>query len=173
MYIDIKDNIVWSPIGDESRPGVWVPINFSSVTSKGLEVILNYNKKVGRNTFLLTSNYSYTLAIDNETEKELIFTPKHLFNMNLSYAYKRFSSYIQYLYTGSVYTTEDNLKIDGFYLPAFGVANMGCKYKLIQTKEQQLSLGVQVNNMFDTYYETSPRRPMPNRNFNITINYKF
>jgi iron complex outermembrane receptor protein len=173
FYIDIKDKIVWTPVGDVNRPGVWVPINFSSVTSNGVEVMLNYKKSTGSNTFLMSSNYSYTLVLDNETEKELIFTPKHFLNMNISHSYKRFSSYIQYLYTGGIYTTEDNMKVKGAYLPSFGVANIGVNYKFIQLKEQQLSMGVKMNNIFNKYYETSPRRPMPNRNFNITINYKF
>lgn len=171
FYIHAKDKIVWTPNGDPSRPGVWVPINISEVNNKGLEVLFNYKESFNRHTLQFDLNYSYTEAIDSKTKKQVIFVPKHLLKSNLGYNYKSFSFFYQQLFNGKIYTTESNL--EAFVVPAFFVANIGVDFKLINTNKNQLILGAKINNVFNENYVVRPRRPMPNRNFNININYKF
>jgi len=50
---------------------------------------------------------------------------------------------------------------------------VGAEYKLYQKKQNELLLGVKINNLLGEKYMVMPRRPMPQRNFNININYKF
>jgi iron complex outermembrane receptor protein len=69
------------------------------------------------------------------------------------------------------YTTESNSK--DFVIPHFFVSNIGGDFKILKQHQKQLSIGFKVNNVFNKLYITQPRRPMPNRNFNININYKF
>jgi len=171
FYIYAKDKIVWTPGGDTSRPGVWVPINLTEVNNKGAEVVLAYKETFNNHKFQCHVNYSYVEAIDASTNKQAIFVPKHLLNGNLGYNYKRFSFFYQQLFNGKVYTTESNS--EDFVIPHYAVANTGVDYKLLNTKKKQLIIGFKVNNIFNTYYVIQPRRPMPNRNFNMNINYKF
>jgi vitamin B12 transporter len=44
---------------------------------------------------------------------------------------------------------------------------------LLSTPKNRLSAGLKINNLFDEIYQITPRRPMPNRHFNIHIHYKF
>ena len=169
--INTDDKIVWTPSGDSSRPGVWVPINLNETQNKGIEASLSYKIDLGEYKFNASSNYSYALAKDSETDKYLTFVPKHLLNSNLSVSYKKVNLFVQSLFNGQVYTTEDNS--DDFIVPSFFIVNVGAEYKLYQKKQNELLLGVKINNLLGEKYMVMPRRPMPQRNFNININYKF
>ena len=70
-----------------------------------------------------------------------------------------------------MFTTEDN--IDMFTVPYFNIGNVGVNYKVINKHKNVLDLGIKINNVFNKAYEVLPRRPMPNRNINFNINYKF
>ena len=171
FHINSKDQITWTPNGDPGRPGLWTPINLASTENKGLELTLQKSVKIQQHYFQFNSNYAYTLAKDKETNKYLIFVPKHLWNSNVSYQHKKTAVYYQFLVTGKLFTTEDNLAI--LSAPAFDISNIGIDYKLLQTKTNTFKLGLKINNIYNEIYYTTPRRPLPNRNFNIHINYIF
>ncbi|OEK08713.1 TonB-dependent receptor [Flavivirga aquatica] len=171
FYIAVKDKIVWIPNGDSARAGVWVPINLSRANNKGLELAFSYKEKVNKHIFSANLNYSYTIAENEVTNKQAIFVPEHLLNGNVTYNYRQLSFFYQHLFNGKVYTTESNSK--DFVVPSFFVSNVGVDYKLFKNTKTQFNIGLKVNNVFNENYVVIPRRPMPNRNFNLNINYKF
>ncbi|MFD1294045.1 TonB-dependent receptor plug domain-containing protein [Lutibacter holmesii] len=171
FYIKSSDKIVWTPGGDPDRPGIWTPINVAEALNKGVEFTAAINKAIHKHLFNFNLNYSYTIAKDKSTNNYLTYVPKHLANGSLGYSYKRFSAFYQHLFTGEVYTTTDNL--DTYTVPYYNVGNAGVNYNIIKSNNKQLGLGVKVNNVFNKEYEVLPSRPMPNRNFNININFKF
>lgn len=171
FYISAKDKIVWTPNGDSSRPGIWTPINLSNVANKGVELSLSYAKNYNNHFIDFRANYSYTEAKDKDTQRFLIFIPKHLFNGSLGYSHKRFSFFYQQLFTGEIFTTESNSK--DFILPSFFVSNFGGDFRISKSIKKEITIGFKINNVFNKNYVTQPRRPMPNRNFNLNINYKF
>ena len=75
------------------------------------------------------------------------------------------------MFNGKVFTSEDN--IDILSLPSYDISNIGVDYHIVKSKNKNLSLGLKINNLYNEIYVVLPRRPMPNRNFNIHINYKF
>ncbi|WP_111707505.1 TonB-dependent receptor plug domain-containing protein [Lutibacter citreus] len=170
-YINSKDKIVWTPGVDPEKPNDWTPINVAEAVNKGIEFTAAVNKNINKHLFNFTLNYSYTIAKDKSTNNYLTYVPKHLTNGNFSYTYKRVSAFYQHLFNGKVYTTTDNL--NNYTVPYYNVGNIGVDYKLIQKENKDLSFGVKVNNVFNKEYQVLPSRPMPNRNFNININYKF
>ena len=170
-YINSKDKIVWTPGGDPERPGIWTPINVSEAVNKGIEFTVAFNKAINKHLFNFNLNYSYTIAKDKSTNNYLTYVPKHLANGSFSYSYKRISIFYQHLFNGKVYTTTDNL--NNYTVPYYNIGNVGVNYNIIKTNKKQLVLGVKVNNVFNKEYQVLPSRPMPNRNFNININYKF
>jgi len=171
FFIDSKDKIVWTPGGDPSKLGIWTPINIAEVENKGFEMVLAYNKSFKEHYFNFNMNYSYTLVTDKKTKKQVPFIPKNLLNFGFNYSFKRISFLYQHLFNDEIYTTTDT--IDLFSMESFNVGNVGIDYDLIKNQYSQLSLGLKINNVFNTAYKVLPRRPMPNRNFNININYKF
>ncbi len=171
FQIYAKDKIVWTPNGDLDRPGIWVPINLRQVNNKGVEFVFSYDESFNKHNFQFDLNYSYVQAIDERTDKQVIFVPKHLSNLSLGYNFKRFSFFSQQVYNGKVYTTESNS--EDFLLPSIFIVNTGMEYKLLNKKGKQLIIGLKCNNLLNKNYVSQPRRPMPNRNFNFNINYKF
>ncbi len=171
FYIDAKDKIVWKPGADPERPEVWTPANLDEVVNKGLELVINYKKNIHKHSFNLNANYSYTISKDKNTKQLLPYIPKHLLNGTLGYSYHKISAFYQHLFNGEVYTTTDNL--DDYTVPYFNVGNFGVNYNLLKNKVTQLDLGIKINNLFNKPYQVLPNRPMPNRNINFNINYKF
>jgi len=170
-FIESKDKIIWKPGADPDKPGMWTPINLSEVLNKGIELVIAYNENINDHLFDIQFNYNYTLATDKASDKTLTYVPKHLFNGNIGYSYHRLSAFYQHLFNGEVFTTEDN--IDMYTVPYFNIGNVGVNYKVINKHKNVLDLGIKINNVFNKAYEVLPRRPMPNRNINFNINYKF
>ena len=168
-YINTKDLIQWKP----NSSGVWSPINVSESRSYGVELELESKYIIKDHHFNFNSHYSYTISENSETKKQLIYVPFHKANFSFSYSHKSFTMYYQYMFNGEVYTTEDNLKGHFYSLEAYDVSNIGLKYKIINANKKELSLGVTVNNISNEIYQNVAYRPMPNRNINIQINYKF
>ena len=171
FYIDTKDKIVWTPGGDPDRPGVWVPINYDKVLNKGLELTAAYKINIAKHYFNINTNYSYTISKDKITKELLPYVPKHLLNGSLGYSFKRINIFYQHLYNGKVYTTTDNSET--YTVPSFNIANLGGSYSIIKTTNSVLDVGLKINNLFNKAYQVLPGRPMPNRNINFNINYKF
>ncbi|MDO6738012.1 TonB-dependent receptor [Wenyingzhuangia sp. 2_MG-2023] len=172
FYIHVLDKIVWTSNGDESRPNVWVPINLEESFHKGLELFASWEHSLGDISSLdVTANYIYTEAVNNETQKQLIFVPKHLFNTTINYRLKKMAVYLQNMLQSKVYTSDDN--IEQLSLSGFKLFNLGCKFSLLEQKKSSLYLGMSVKNVFNELYQYSNLRPMPGRNYNINMNYKF
>lgn len=169
--IESKDKIIWTPSGDVNRPGIWVPVNLDETKNTGFEIRVFQHVNYKQHYFDFNTNYSYTVAKNTKTDQFLIFVPKHLLNFNLGYSYKRWSAFYQFLFNGKVYTSEDNLDI--LSLPSYDISNIGIDYHLLQSEQNNLTLGLKVNNIYNEIYKITLSRPMPNRNFNIHINYKF
>jgi iron complex outermembrane receptor protein len=168
FYIYLEDKILWLP---SAASNLWRPRNVGSVVHKGIETFINVSKKIGTHSFNFSTNYTFTLAKNKETNKFLPYAPKHLFNFNLEYTYKKTTFFVQNLYQSKVYTNEINLNF--YSLNSLNVTNIGSNLTVFQHKKKNLVLGLKINNIFNKVYYFSNLRPMPGTNFNININYKF
>jgi len=162
-YIKIQDLIQWSP--DSS--GNWRPNNVAEVSTYGLEVLLNYNKRLGKNQFDFSATYAYTVSEDEIKKKQLIYVPFHKFTASLAYAFDSFTAHYQYLYNGEVFTSSDNY----YSLDDFWVSNVGIDYYF--GKKKLLQLGLNVSNIFNKNYQSVAIRPMPGRNYTINLTFNF
>ena len=168
-YISTKDLIQWKP----NSSGFWSPENIAKTHSYGVEVGFDITRIFNKHQFKLSSNYAYTVSENLETNKQLIYVPFHKANATLAYSFNRFSVHYQHLFIGNVFTTEDNIDSSFFSLNSYDIANLGMHYKVLNTTKNELSLGLNINNIFNEIYQNVAFRPMPNRNFNIQLNYKF
>lgn len=169
FYIHIDDKIVWQPAGSSN---LWSPLNIDTAMHKGVEGFLNYKLPFSGNKELnISSNYTYAVAKDLEKDVFLPFAPKHLWNFNIDYQFDKVQVYAQNLYQSKVFTNVIN--IDVYALSELDFVNLGGRYNFLKTKQKELSLGVHINNLFNTVYYFSNLRPMPGTNFNINLNLKF
>jgi len=164
FYITSEDLIKWQP----SDSGLWMPVNISETENYGAEFFTEYSKNIKEHQLSVSVNYAYTSAIDKEKNKQLIYVPYHKITGLLSYNFRNISAYYQLLFNGEVFTTTDNLGI----LDAYSISNFGMDYSF-NKKTFPIKIGIKINNILNTYYENVAYRPMPNRNFQTFINFKF
>ena len=164
FYINSKDLISWQP----DMNGIFSPINISETENIGFEMAAKFSKSIQTNMFNLGINYAYTSAKNIETGKQLMYVPVHKVTGTIDYRIQRFNAYYQQFFNGKVFTTTDNSTDLDSYL----VANIGVDY-FFSYKTMPIKIGFKINNIFNTYYENVAYRPMPNRNIQTTITFKF
>lgn len=164
FYINSKDLISWQP----DINGMFSPINISETENIGFEMAAKFSKSIQKNIFNIGINYAYTSAKNIETGKQLMYVPFHKVTGTIDYRIQQFNAYFQQLFNGNVFTTTDNSTDLDSYL----VANIGLDY-FFSYKTMPIKIGFKINNIFNIYYENVAYRPMPNRNIQTTITFKF
>ena len=120
-------------------------------------------------------NYTYTSSvnkasnhtIDHSVNQQLIYIPEHQYNINLNLSRKGYSLNYNFQFMGTRYTTSDNES----FLPYYTLSDLSLG-KAFKWKEQYLQFSFAVMNVFDTEYQAIEWRPMPNRNYLVTLKYK-
>jgi iron complex outermembrane receptor protein len=162
-YIKLKDMIRWKPVSS----GIWMPENIDKVNTYGVESLLNWNQKIGGGHMDITGTYAYTVSRKDGESEQLIYVPLHKATAALAYSYKRVSAYYRHLFTGEVFISSDNNQS----LDPYNVGSIGAEYSF--NILSGLDVGVQVNNVWDEEYLAYEVRPMPGRNYNMYLNFKF
>ncbi|MFV8225990.1 TonB-dependent receptor [Christiangramia aquimixticola] len=163
FYIDLDQIIRWTP----NNAGVWTPENTAEVYNYGVEVFLTAQPVIGQRHLRISGNYAFTKSIDQSSGNQLIYTPLHKANLTAAYELDRFIFSLKSLYHGSIYTSSDNQ----YYLEDYSIAGLEISYRLL--KEPSLELGAEINNIFNTKYQSLPGRIMPGRSFNTHLTFKF
>ena len=164
-HIRIRDMIRWIP----GNSGIFSPENTDRVAIYGFEGLINYSKKFGMQGVSIAGSYGYSDSKNETTQKQLIYVPYHKLTAAVSYQYDRLSLHYQYLFTGAVFTQSDNnpYKIIQWYNVSNGIVG----YDLGKSKNYQL--GFKVLNLWNVQYESVENRPLPGRNFNLYLIFKF
>lgn len=164
FYNDITDMIRWVP-----TTSLWHPINTDHVLSYGLEAELGLNFNIKSHQLSFEGQYAYTISKNQDTEKYLIYVPKHKASAMLEYQYNRAAFYCQTLFVGEVFTLSDNNP--EYVLDAYSVYNLGAEYSL--GKQQQFVFGAQIKNIFNENYQSVAERFMPGIHYNFYLNLNF
>ncbi len=168
----INDWILWLP----GSNGFTHPVNIQKVWSRGTEssISLTYSGKFLKSGFNFQSSYILSTIEENYLEnhntigKQLIYTPRYLFNTNLFLSYKCFNIYIYHQYTGYRFTASDN----SGWLNPFQIVSMRLLYTN-QIKNTQFSTFFNVQNATNENYQIMQNRPMPLRFFEAGLNLHF
>ena len=162
-YIKINDMIRWLP----NSKGIWTPINTNSVESYGLESQLDFAKDFGKSKAKFSAGYLFTNSKNLETNQLLAYVPQHKIFGNATYSYKLVELFIQGMFNGLTYTT-DNQKISDS-IQSYFVMNSGLNFTVLK----HYKIGFKVQNIFNEIYETTDYFPLPKRNYsaNLLINF--
>lgn len=163
-YNDINDLIRWLPYSGD----LWRPVNTNSVASYGLESNVNYAFKLNKHYIDIKALYSYTVSKNKETDYQLVYVPYHKATLGLSHKINGFSTRLNTVYTGEIFTHSDNnpdTTIDDFLLTNLSV-NYGFRSK------NHWIVGAGINNLFNNDYKTMAYRPMPGINYHINLTLK-
>ena len=157
FYNNIKDMIQWIP---SSTSSLWIPINNAHVKTYGAELIGNYTW----NHFNFRAIYSYTEAINQKTDKTLIYVPKNKINLNVNYTWRNWNVYLQNRWVDQVYVQTDNKKT----IPSYWTSNLGLGYQI----NSKINTNFTINNIFNHQYQSVENRFMPGINYNLSIQIK-
>ena len=157
FYNDIKDMIQWIPTSGSS---FWRPVNQNHVKTYGSEIIADYKW----NNLSFRTLYSYTESINQETDKTLIYVPKHQFNFNVNYNYKSWNVFMQNRWVDQVFIQTDNQAT----IPSYWTTNLGLGYQI----NSNFGANFNINNLFDQQYQSVANRWMPGINYQISLNIK-
>jgi iron complex outermembrane receptor protein len=166
-YGEISNWILWHPVNN-----VWQADNIKNVENKGLETYVEASINTKNYSVGASLNYTYNSVINKEVldnnitiiGKQLIYVPFHTFNTLIYYQTKTYSIEYNLKYTGKRYITTDN----SWYLPANYINNISIK-RNIHTKYTKFEIAFNIENLFDQPYQMVANRPMPGRNFLISL----
>ena len=154
----------------------WRPENINEVLARGAEVGLNLWWEVLKGKISLDNNYSFCKSTSekvNSTQdaslgKQLIYIPVHSFNATLTLKRNEFYLSYNFLFVSKRYTGTDNET----YMPAYSLSNI-IFGKNVHLKKITVSLQLQINNLLDLDYQSIVNRPMPGRNYAVTLKFNF
>jgi iron complex outermembrane receptor protein len=166
FYKTTENYIQWIPINS----AIFSPINIGNVNARGIEILAKNAVNINKNN-LLQLNYigSFLQAIDTKTELQLIFTPriKHVFNV--IYNYKNLTIKYNHNYTGVSFTKSDLSEWNN----DFEIGNLSLSKTINFSNQNDLNIQFGINNIWNKSYQVMPDRPMPLRNFQLTLQYSF
>ena len=170
FHRDIKNWILWSP--GQGVP-YWAAQNINNVVSQGIEqtVSIKYlNKKVQLQFDIgydyISSAFQTALTIPKvETGDQLLYNPKHSGRTSLSIKNNKWKLRYVHSFTGKTRGVNENL-------PSFHTGNLEIAHS---TKIQKTDLTINLNvfNVFNHRYFIIERRPIAGRNYNIGITIKY
>ena len=163
----ISDWIQWLP-----NNGLWTPQNIQKVWSRGIESIsaisffISKQTLTFKNSFALTrsTNVSPLASNDPKKGKQLIYVPLYKNSFTVSLSNKLFETGIIYNYTSWSYTLSDN----SAYINPYNLFDV---YGIVKKdfKTYSITVNGRVNNLFNANYQVVADRPMPLRNYQVTL----
>jgi vitamin B12 transporter len=172
FYDYVTNWILWTP----SYNAIWTAENVKRVVSRGVNLSIRAQNKasLADKGFVIAfyAGYSYTNTIsldaatanDNSKDKQLIYVPLHNLSASLQLQYRRFYIRTIHSYTGIRYTaTDDSQSLPGYYLTHVEVG------KDFYFHHRQIGLAFRVNNIANAQYQVIAVRPMPGRNYEMTV----
>lgn len=165
-YYSLIDNwIQWLP----QESGIWTPINVKQVENKGVEIDIKKVFNISNKAKLhLHSGYNYVNSInktsiltsDNSIGRQLIYVPKHTFNIVMKLEFEKWSIAYNQTITGKVFIDATNTT----YMPYYAPADFSISYSL-KKDMKSTDIGVKISNLYNEDYQIMANRPMPGRWF--------
>ncbi len=170
---DIDNWIIWIP----SFKGYWEPRNIKKVLSKGLEIDAAIKSRLGPVSVRGNGSYAYTRALnhgdplvwgDESRGKQLVYIPLHSGNFMVHLAYRNVGFTWQHnTYSERFTTTSNDVSRRNRLYPYF-MNNITLSGDFA-FRRLELTAKLKVFNLFDESYRSELYRPMPGRNYLVTL----
>ncbi len=163
----IHDWVYWNPAKSYHVE------NLQQVLSQGVESTIGWQQNDEIWKMGLSAAYSYTNSVqekayDNYSSdvvgKQLMYVPKHQFNLNGFLQYQHTALHLYYLGISKRYTKVDNSK----YLNSYGTINLKLSTKF-KINIIDLEFQGQINNVMDSFYLNVRNFAMPGRNYSLSL----
>lgn len=180
--MDIDNWILWLPVDETVRTGqshnqwLWRPQNKRDTRSYGTDILLKatYNGPKVRSS--LSWNYAYTRAYtrtpqhqdDGALLKQVPYVPRQKWSLRFTLDYAHLFLQLQSSYVGVRYITTDQ----SYFTYPYNVTNLLIGYHYT-TQHLTIIPQIRVDNLFNTYYESTKYYPMPRRTLLASLQIKF
>ena len=153
------------------------PVNIALVKSTGLEADLALSGKRGKFSYRMAATYALTRSLnfgdpliwgDESHGKQLVYIPLHSGNFMCRLAWGPFHISYQYNAYSERFTTSSNdmSRRDWLYPYFMNDLGAGADFSISRVK---LGVVMKVYNLFNEEYHSVLYRPMPGRNYMLTI----
>jgi iron complex outermembrane receptor protein len=169
---NITNLIQWLPgIGS-----IWSPENVKQVRMQGVDFNAELSYQTGNHFFRLRGSWSFNQSHvlhayqvnDQSVGKQLIYQPQIKGVHSIQYVYKSLTAQLTHRFVGEVFTHYGTV---GNTLPAYNLIDVGLAHPL-KNRWITCIIGLNVNNITNTYYENISFFPMPGVNFQISITFQ-
>ena len=168
----VKDKIIASPNGSMFR---WTMLNLGEVEIIGTDVNVQADFNLGQVKLKPLLTYTYQSAKDFTDRNDSYFghqipyTPWHSGTFTLMSDYKDWSFNYSFIYVGERYdVNQDNIDfnyVQPWYTHDFSIQK---KFKM---KNHQFKATLEMNNIFNQFYEVVLSYPMPGRHFKLILSF--
>ncbi|WP_221411015.1 MULTISPECIES: TonB-dependent receptor [unclassified Apibacter] len=167
-YNTVKDKIIAYPKGQQFR---WTMLNFGKARIKGLD-LSSKTSIVIKNVLVSTLiTYTYEDAQNLSSpilnyKNQLPYIPWHSGTFTLEAAYRDWNLNYSFMYTGERYNSPSNNPDN--HVKAWYTHDIQLSRELFFTNIK-CKASLQINNIFNKYYDIVANYPMPGRNYTIII----
>lgn len=173
MHID--NWILWLP--KDGNQWIWTPQNKRDVRSVGMEFTGKLLFSFDDLKATLSGNYSWSRSRtrkrqhidDHSYMMQIPYVPEQKWNARLALEYKGFFCSWQTTYIGRRYITTDQ----SYSTDPYTIHNVLAGYQWKLKKGRRLTPQLRLDNLFDTYYESTQYYPMPLRNVLFSLMFEY
>ncbi len=172
-YNRVKDMIVAVP----QNMFVWTCVNLDKVRSYGLDATMRASRQVAEgHQVAVAGSYSYQRVEDRNNPEattygyQVAYMPRHQGSLSVSYE----NPWVNVSLHGTSVSSRwpNNNHYEGTLIA--GYTDCGATlWRQFRWHRHQLEARFDLKNVFDKQYEIVANYPMPGRNYQISINYKF
>ena len=173
-HSNITDWVLWTP----TIKGFWTPENLSKVKSDGVEARINstlsptQDWRVSLNgVFAFTSSTNATKGSETYGN-QLPYIPRYSASAGISLRWRKWEMDYKWRYYSKRYTTYSNSTLRWSVVPAYNLSDISTSYSW-QKNKVHFKVRFEVCNLFDTIYQSMLSRPMPPRNYGVTLECRF
>lgn len=167
---NIDNWVLWLPSGGQSSRAE----NIQAVWSRGAESEWKLAYRKGdfgwhlqfSSNYILSTVRSSAQAYSASLGKQLIYTPRYLFNGSAGISYENSALVFLHQYTGYRFTSADNSQ----WLDPFHLSSLRLNYYL-PYRNLGITTFLACNNLFNSDYEVLQGRPMPLRNYELGLSF--
>lgn len=174
-YNKVTDKIVAIPTSNMFR---WMMLNLGKVEIIGADVNVQTEMMLGNVKIKPLLAYTYQSAQDKTITKgfketyygeQIPYTPRHSGSFTLMADYKDWSFNYSTIYVGERYDgQQDNIRYN--YIQPWYTHDLSVQRKL-SLAGHPFKINLEMNNVFNQYYDVVLNYPMPGRNFRLTLNF--
>lgn len=173
MYID--NWILWLP--KDGNQWIWTPQNKRNVLSTGVEFTGKMEAEFGELKTSLSGNFSWSRSRtrkkqhtdDGSYMRQIPYVPEIKWNARLAVDYKNAFANWQTTYIGKRYVTTD----ESYSTRPYTIHNLLLGYQYKFKNGYSLTPQIRVDNILNTYYESTQYYPMPLRNVLGSLMFEF